>query len=224
MYAFYPFHHCVKNIAFYTNIINVHKHFLTILFLLILNTYVPNMFICTETMQAPWKRLLKTKPTQAASKNMCLQETFSTASDLETPHFHDSHLITKDRLSGFAEKRRRDTFDERETARAAKEKRTELINDSIGSRLTLENKKIDMELELMEVKLQAARKQHEMEVELLKIKTECSRLKHMKLYYEVRKLEKELGVPGETGVNTLMTSAIPVIDALEVNQTQKVYS
>ncbi|XP_025082356.1 uncharacterized protein LOC112557008 isoform X1 [Pomacea canaliculata] len=137
--------------------------------------------------------------------------------------FHDSHLITKDRLSGFAEKRRRDTFDERETARAAKEKRTELINDSIGSRLTLENKKIDMELELMEVKLQAARKQHEMEVELLKIKTECSRLKHMKLYYEVRKLEKELGVPGETGVNTL-TSTIPVIDALEVNQTHKVYS
>lgn len=92
-----------------------------------------------------------------------------------------------------------------QNVKAEKETQSEQVQSYVD---TLEKEKFDKQLELIELTMQSVRRQHELEVEILQRKRERSRLKYIKLYYEIRKLERHLGVPEKLGVNTWLTSDI----------------
>lgn len=89
---------------------------------------------------------------------------------------------------------------DKETETVEKEKlEKETQSEPLQSyKITVDKEKF--EVELMELKLQVARRQHELEVEILESKKECSRLKQIKLKYEVLRLQRQLGMPENTGI------------------------
>lgn len=71
----------------------------------------------------------------------------------------------------------------------------------------IQEKILDLEIKLEELKLKAEKKKQE--IECRTSQADYSTLKHLKLYYEVRQMERNLGVPAELGVNTIVNAKVP---------------